>query len=142
MLNQQTWLRVAWILSCFLVGVDGHESKLTDWVKRANVTELACEGQKIVLSCDEQDGIKVKSAFWGRNDPNICKSIDPKKTNNICKPMDPKYPLKKVSDICDASIRCEVEASEAYFEVPLCPRVSKYFKVVYDCRAMSGLGSK
>lgn len=138
--NRLVWIFFACFLSC-LLGINGHESKLTDWVKRANVSELACEGQKMLLSCDEQDGIKIQSAFWGRNSSTICKTTDSTKTNNICKPLDSNYPLKKLSDICDATSRCEIDASEAYFEVPLCPRIAKYLKVVYDCRAMSGLGS-
>lgn len=138
--SRKVWIFLACFWWCLLV-VYGHESKLTNWVKRANVSELACEGQKMLLACDEQDGIKIQSAFWGRNNSAICRTTDSAKTNNICKPLDANYPLKKLSDICDGTSRCEIDASEAYFEVPLCPRIAKYLKVVYDCRAMSGLGS-
>lgn len=128
--------------SALFSGISAHESKLTKLVKLANVTELACEGEKVVLTCDEGDGIKIKSAFWGRNDTKLCPSKDKNKTNDLCKPFNPSYPLEKLASICDASSRCEVDASEAYFEVPLCKSKSKYLRVVYDCRAMSGLGSR
>lgn len=134
---------IIWMFSMLLNGISSHESKLTNWIKRANVTEIACEGQKAVLSCDEGDGIKMKSAFWGRNDTKLCPPpSNTNKTNNLCKPYNPKYPQEKLESICDGLPRCEVHASEAYFEIPLCKGNSKYLRVVYDCRAMSGLGSR
>jgi len=136
------WVTI-WIFAVFLKGTSSHESKLTNWIKRSNVTEIACEGQQAVLSCDEGDGIKMKSAFWGRNDTKLCPPPrNANKTTNLCKSYNLRYPLEKLEIICDGQPRCEVHASEAYFEVPLCKGVSKYLQVVYDCRAMSGLGSR
>lgn len=145
--RQVCWLGLLWAVSIFLdYGMTGHISQLTNWIKQANITELACEGKRIFLSCNEGEGIKIKSAFWGRDDPYLCSSGNTPEitnsTNQLCKPLNPSYPLVKLKQICDASPTCEVDASEAYFEIPLCKNITKYLRLVYDCRAMSGLGAR
>ena len=128
----------------FFVNFTGHcfESKLTDVVRKASIIELGCDGQSIYLMCGREEGIKVKSVFWGRNDTTTCPSSKPRKTTKqLCKAGDPSYPLKKVTNLCDSKTMCALDASETYFEAPVCPNVAKYLKVVYDCRLMSGLGA-
>lgn len=128
----------------FLLNFTGYcfESKLTNLVRKANIIELGCEGQPINLMCGSEEGIKVKSVFWGRSDTTTCPSANPKKTTKqLCKEGDPNYPLKKVKTLCDSEPRCILHASETYFEAPLCPKVSKYLRVVYDCRLMSGMNA-
>ncbi|EDO47279.1 predicted protein [Nematostella vectensis] len=86
--------------------LNAFESTLTGIVKKANVTDLACTGQKMTLLCDESEGIKIKSAFWGRDDPYVCS--DSKPIEKRCKSMNPNYPRDKLSSICDSESRvCE-----------------------------------
>ena len=118
------------------------ESKLTNVIRKANITELGCAKQSITLMCGKEEGIKVNSAFWGRNDTKTCPSSEPKKTSKqLCKSKDKNYPLKKIQTLCDGRTVCTLDASEAYFETPVCPGVAKYLKVIYDCRLMSGMGA-
>ena len=119
------------------------ESKITNLIRKANITELGCDGQSTSLVCGSEEGIKIRSVFWGRKDTTTCPSQDPKKTTKqLCKTKDPTYPLKKVKTLCDGKALCSLDASETYFEAPLCPKVAKYLKVVYDCRVMSGMGAR
>ena len=144
---REIFRRALWIVTCCFAlqfhGCSSFESELTNLVKKANIKELACEGQSINLSCSPEEGIKVKSAFWGRNDVKTCPSEDPAKTHTVlCKPTDTAYPMKKLSAICDKKTLCVVNASETFFEKTMCPKVAKYLNLVYDCRVMSGMGAK
>ena len=135
--------RALWIVTCCFArqfnGCRSFESELTNLVKKANIKELACEGQSINLSCSPEEGIKVKSAFWGRNDVKTCPSEDPAKTHTVlCKPTDTAYPMKKLSAICDKKTLCVVNASEAFLEKTMCPKVVPESSVRLSCYERHG----
>ena len=119
------------------------ESKLTKLVRQGNITGLGCEGNTLWLSCaGQEEGLKINSAFWGRSDLKTCLGDKPSKQLKVCPPTEPLYALKKLSTVCDAQPFCNVPVNDAFFEKPLCPGVSKFLKVVYDCRVMSGMGAR
>lgn len=139
---------VEWIiiccLSCFLMASGlPFESTLTKWVRLANATALGCEGNMLWLSCaGQEEGLKINSAFWGRDDLKTCIPDKPSQQLKFCPPTDPLYPLTKLRSACEKQPFCNVPVSDAFFEKPLCPGVAKYLKVVYDCRMMSGMGAR
>lgn len=119
------------------------ESALTNWVRLANATALGCEGNMLSLSCaGQEEGLKINSAFWGRDDLKTCLSEKPSQQLKFCPPADPQYALGKLRSVCEKQPSCGVPVSDAFFEKSLCPGVSKFLKVVYDCRMMSGMGAR
>ena len=107
------------------------------------MTALACDGQSVILTCPEEQGIKILSAFWGRSDTTTCALEKSGRSHTeLCQPTEPSYPAKKLSEICDKKALCDVNASEAFFETELCPKVAKYLNIRYDCRIMSGMGAR
>ena len=139
---------VKWILlSCFsfLVFASGlpFESTLTNWIRLANATALGCEGNMLSLSCaGQEEGLKINSAYWGRDDLKTCLPDKPSKPLKFCPPTDPQYALKKLRSVCETQPSCGVPVSDVFFEKSLCPGVPKFLKVVYDCRMMSGMGAR
>ena len=120
--------------SCFV-------NELSRIVTSSNQVEIACEGRSLNLMCMNNEGIKVKSAFWGRDNANICPPLDNKKSSTVhCKPSCFFYPLAKLIQFCDGRQFCNLRATELFFERPLCcPKVKKFLRVVYDCHRMTGL---
>lgn len=118
------------------------ESELTKWVRLANATALGCDGNMLSLSCSgEEEGLKINSAFWGRDDLKTCLPDKPSKELKFCPPTNV---LAKLRHVCEKHPFCNFPVSEAFFECPdvPCPDVPKFLKVVYDCRMMSGMGAR
>ena len=116
------------------------ESDLTKWVRLANATALGCEGNMLSLSCaGQEEGLKINSASWGRDDLKTCL---PDKPLNQLKFCPPTSTLAKLRDVCEKRPFCSFPVSEVFFEKSLCPAVPKFLKVVYDCRMMSGMGAR
>lgn len=129
----------------FLAFVSAHpfESTLTNWVRLANATALGCEGNMLSMSCSgQEEGLKIKSAFWGRDDLKTCLPDKLSMQLNFCPPSDPQYALEKLRSVCEKQPFCSIPVSEMFFEKSLCPGVSKFLKVLYDCRVMSGMGAR
>lgn len=139
---QREWSYIFWGLS-WLVSTFGlpFESNLTKWVRLANATALGCEGNMLSLSCaGQQEGLKINSAFWGRDDAKTC--LPDKSSKQLCPPTKPLYALAKLRSVCEKRPFCIFPVSEAFFEEKLCPGVAKFLKVGYDCRMMSGMGAR
>ncbi|RMX51057.1 hypothetical protein pdam_00018896 [Pocillopora damicornis] len=135
---------ICWCLSWLFTAFGfPFESNLTEWVRQANATALGCEGHMLTLSCaGQEEGLKINSAFWGRNDLKTCIPDKPREQMKMCSPVEPLYAVKKLRHVCEGQPTCGFPVSDAFFEKPLCPGVSKFLKVVYDCRMMSGMGAK
>lgn len=121
------------------------ESNLTKWVRLANATALGCEGNMLSLSCaGEEEGLKINSAFWGRDDLKTCLPDKPSNQLKFCPPTDQLRlaVTEKLRSVCEKRPFCSIPVSEAFFEKSLCPAVPKFLKVVYDCRMMSGMGAR
>ena len=133
---------------CFsiLAIVSGHpfESTLTNWVRLANATALGCEGYMLSLSCaGQEEGLKINSAFWGRDDLKTCLPDKPSVQKlKFCPSTEPQYALEKLRSVCEKRPFCSIPLSDLFFEKSPCPGVSKFLKVVYDCRVMSGMGAR
>ena len=93
------------------------------------------------LSCaGEEEGLKINSAFWGRDDLRTCL---PEKHSNSLKFCPPAgNTLKFLRHVCEKRPFCTFPVSEMFFEKSPCPGVPKFLKVRYDCRMMSGMGSR
>lgn len=119
-----------------------HVNELSSVIVQANQQELACEGSDLNLMCGIEQGIKILSAFWGRNDTKTCALEAEKhsqKTTIPCTPYCSSYPLEKVKSICNKKQFCTLSATTSFFELPLCcPNVLKYLKVSYNCHLMTG----
>lgn len=139
-------LESSYILRCLswlvlVTGLPRFESKLTKWVRLRNASALGCEGNMLSLSCaGEEEGLKINSAFWGRDDLKTCL---PEKHSNLLKFCPPAgNTLKFLRHVCEKRPFCTFPVSEMFFEKSPCPGVPKFLKVRYDCRMMSGMGSR
>ena len=134
---------ILWYLSWLVLvtGLPRFESKLTKWVRLRNASALGCEGNMLSLSCaGEEEGLKINSAFWGRDDLRTCL---PEKHSNSLKFCPPAgNTLKFLRHVCEKRPFCTFPVSEMFFEKSPCPGVPKFLKVRYDCRMMSGMGSR
>lgn len=134
---------ILWYLSWLVLvtGLPRFESKLTKWVRLRNASALGCEGNMLSLSCaGEEEGLKINSAFWGRDDLKTCL---PEKHSNSLKFCPPAgNTLKFLRHVCEKRPFCTFPVSEMFFEKSPCPGVPKFLKVRYDCRMMSGMGSR
>ena len=133
-------------LYCCFMKASGRpfESTLTNWVRLANATALGCDGNMLSLSCGgQEEGLKINSAFWGRDDLNTCLPDKPSAMNfKLCAPTQPYYALAKLQSSCEKQPFCNIPVSDLFFERSFCPGVAKFLKVVYDCRVMSGMGAR
>lgn len=139
---QLEWRYILWYLSWLVNMAFGlpFESALTNWVRLANATALGCEGNMLSLSCaGQEEGLKINSAVWGRDDLKTCLPDKPSKQLNFCSPKTVPVDL---THICEKQPSCSFYVSEALFGKPFCPSVPKFLKVVYDCRMMSGMGAR
>ena len=126
-----------------MIGLPAFESDLTKWVRLGNATALGCEGNMLSLSCaGEEEGLKINSAFWGRDDLKTCLPEKPANHRQLkfCPPAGDT--LGFLRHVCEKRPFCTFPVSEEFFEKSLCPGVPKFLKVVYDCRMMSGMGAR
>ena len=130
-------------LWCHVACCMPYESELTNWVRLANATALGCEGQPLTLTCaGQEEGLKINSAFWGRDDLKTCLPSGHGVQLKLCPQTDPSYSKEKLRAVCDKKPFCILPVSDAFFDKPLCPNVSKFLKIIYDCRMMSGMGAR
>ena len=88
--------------------------------------------QRKVLKWSLPSGVEM---MWKRT----CPSEDPDKTHTVlCKPTDTAYPMKKLSAICDKKTLCVVNASEAFLEKTMCPKVVPESSVRLSCYERHG----
>lgn len=137
------WSYILWCLSWFVrvIGLPAFESDLTKWVRLGNATALGCQGNMLSLSCaGEEEGLKINSAFWGRDDLKTCLPEKPSNSLKFCPPAGDT--LKFLRHVCEKRSFCTFPVSEMFFEKSPCPGVPKFLKVGYDCRMMSGMGAR
>lgn len=140
---QLEWRYILWCLSWLVtaIGLPAFESDLTKWVRLGNATALGCQGNMLSLSCaGEEEGLKINSAFWGRDDLKTCLPDKPSKSVKFCPPAG--NTLKFLRHVCEKRPFCTFPVSEMFFEKSPCPGVLKFLKVGYDCRVMSGMGAR
>jgi len=140
---QLEWSYILWCLSWLVtvIGLPAFESNLTKWVRLGNATALGCQGNMLTLSCaGEEEGLKINSAFWGRDDLKTCLPDNHSNPLKLCPPAGET--LKFLRHVCEKRPTCTFPVSEMFFEKSMCPGVPKFLKVGYDCRMMSGMGAR
>lgn len=97
---------------------------------------VTCQGQKEWIQCDgPYELIKIKDAFWGRDDDKTCTKDEVThglRTDKNCV-QDAENTLKKVREACDSENVCEVVASDIYFDKTDCPDVHKFLRLKWQC---------
>lgn len=107
-------------------------------VPQANKIVL-CDSEKTLLTCPSDWVVKVNSAFWGRENSQICPSENGK---SICPGA--SETVSKLRSNCNNNPGCIVRAKfkELQNGGENCPRVSKYLVVNYACRPSSGIARR
>lgn len=107
-------------------------------VPQANRIVL-CKSEKSLLTCPSDWVIRVNSAFWGRENPDICPSVN---GHNNCPGA--SETISKLRTNCNNNPGCVVRAlsDELQNGGENCPHVSKYLIVNYACRPSSGLARR
>lgn len=79
--------------------------------------------------------IKVRNAFWGRDNEVSCSRAAVEhglKADKMCA-QDESNTMVKVQNSCDGENACELIASPVYFDRTDCPDVYKYLRVNWEC---------
>jgi len=95
---------------------------------------VACEGQKLWIQCQQYELIKVKEAYWGREDHVTCSDTPAGLSREVCD-ANSDNAFQKVDAQCKGQQNCEVVASNIFFDDNSCGNVYKYLKVKYECEA-------
>nr|XP_022344063.1 L-rhamnose-binding lectin CSL3-like [Crassostrea virginica] len=100
------------------------------------ITDRACEGGTLYLSCPRGQSINVTYANYGRTNPFSCSSGGPQSTNCYS-----PYALQTVRRTCQGQNQCSISASDSLFGDP-CPQTYKYLEVDYECERSPGQGNR
>ena len=135
-------LLVGLIILANLQESTAHKKKLTEWVKMADALAVGCEGEYVDINCPNYEGIRIVSAFWGRDDVVTCQPdnpLEPKSYKDMCKPVAKDYAFRKVKHMCQGIESCKIPATTLFFDTEMCPNVLKYLRIKYECRHMTGM---
>ena len=116
--------------------------RLTNWVKATENVAIACQNEEVNLNCNDYEGIRIKEAFWGRDNNVDCEVDDPLSTmtnKETCFPLDKDYAYRKTAEICQGHQSCTLMGTSMNFDTSLCPHVKKFARVAYECRQLSGM---
>lgn len=103
--------------------------------KEKRQTTITCQGQKDWLQCPTYQLIKIKDAFWGRDDEKTCTRSHAERslqTTKMCA-QDESNTMTKLQNACDGESACELVASPIYFDRTDCPDVYKFLRVNWEC---------
>lgn len=103
--------------------------------KEKRKSTITCQGQKDWLQCPTYQLIKIKDAFWGRDDSKTCSRSHAERslqTTKMCA-QDESNTMAKLQNACDGESACELVASPVYFDRTDCPEVYKYLRVNWEC---------
>lgn len=98
-------------------------------------TTTTCQGQKDWLQCPTYQLIKIKDAFWGRDDDKTCTRSHTERSlqsSKMCA-QDESNTMAKLQNACDGESACELVASPVYFDRTDCPDVYKFLRVNWEC---------
>uniref|UniRef100_A0A7S4LF31 SUEL-type lectin domain-containing protein n=1 Tax=Eutreptiella gymnastica TaxID=73025 RepID=A0A7S4LF31_9EUGL len=94
---------------------------------------VICGGEKNWLQCPQYELIKVKAAFWGREDQSTCPKAPAGLTTERLCGTNPANTTQKVKGQCENEQACELVASNIFFDDNTCGNVYKYLKVEHEC---------
>uniref|UniRef100_A0A3P9CZZ2 SUEL-type lectin domain-containing protein n=1 Tax=Maylandia zebra TaxID=106582 RepID=A0A3P9CZZ2_9CICH len=86
------------------------------------LTALVCQGSAAVLHCPQESVINIRSAFYGRQNADICPHFDGSESVGGI--------LPKYRKMCDNLPFCFAYAN---VDPDPCPTVSKYLELIYSC---------
>jgi len=108
------------------------QGRTSDEKRKSTIT---CQGQKDWLQCPTYQLIKIKDAFWGRDDEKTCSRSHSERslsTSKMCA-QDESNTMAKLQNACDGESACELVASPVYFDRTDCPDVYKFLRVDWEC---------
>ncbi|XP_048753158.2 L-rhamnose-binding lectin CSL3-like [Ostrea edulis] len=100
------------------------------------ITELACEGDSLQLSCPRGQSINVTYANYGRTRGYPCPAPGLQDTSCYS-----RFSLQTVRENCQDQNQCSVSASDYIFGDP-CPNTYKYLEVTYQCELPQSQGTR
>jgi len=94
-----------------------------------------CEGEDVVMECEEGQVIKIRGAYYGRRDRNTCPVTD-QMDSVQCDYQDAR---EAIVDLCDGEQTCVVPVNLDFFDGfsghgDPCPGTHKYLSGHYQCR--------
>ncbi|XP_065651199.1 protein eva-1 homolog C-like [Hydra vulgaris] len=119
-----------------------YTGRLSNWLIDKSNTAIACQGDSENIMCDAYQGIRIKDAFWGRDNKVDCQvdnPLSPLTDTQMCFTLDKDYAYRKLAEVCQGQQTCQFEGTSLYFDTELCPHIRKYARVKYECRQMSGM---
>ncbi|ELU16314.1 hypothetical protein CAPTEDRAFT_102020, partial [Capitella teleta] len=95
------------------------------------LTGTQCEGKSIYLECQENEGVEIKEAFYGRdpNDQNTCRSSDVEWLPTNCSS---NTALDTLKQLCASKRLCDIYVHPSLLGDP-CVETSKYLNVTFVC---------
>jgi Notch-like protein len=98
----------------------------------------SCDGEEVVLSCEEGQVIKLRGINYGRRDRNTC-PVDNQMDHIRC---DYQNAREVVLDLCDGQQSCTIPVGLDFFDDyhhfgDPCPGTAKYLSGHYQCREPS-----
>ncbi|XP_011422721.4 L-rhamnose-binding lectin CSL3 [Magallana gigas] len=100
------------------------------------ITERACEGSTLYLTCPQGQSINVTYANYGRSNLFVCPAGGQQNTNCYSGSS-----IQTVRNTCQGQNQCSISASDALFGDP-CPSTYKYLEVDYECEVQSPQGNR
>lgn len=100
---------------------------------------LACENEKVTLSCPKNTHIIITHSFFGRLIPSteLCsapKNYIIKKEDTTCDVPEADMKLK---ELCEGKRKCRVTVKSSLVDRDPCPETSKYLQMSYKCKPIS-----
>ncbi|XP_071501977.1 L-rhamnose-binding lectin CSL3-like [Diadema antillarum] len=95
--------------------------------------KIACQDRMLNLNCPSGKRLYVWFASFGRTNLSICKRLRPPTTREYCRSSYFKPARDVVAEKCNGETSCSLRASASVFD-DRCPRVSKYLKVLAECK--------
>ena len=90
-----------------------------------------CNGERKSISCDNDNNISIKSAFFGKRIGTDCRG-DLGYRDDIPECNNPRA-LESVKFLCENHNSCDLAAENVLFGDDVCPGVNKYLEVKYSC---------
>uniref|UniRef100_A0A0N5A1W8 SUEL-type lectin domain-containing protein n=1 Tax=Parastrongyloides trichosuri TaxID=131310 RepID=A0A0N5A1W8_PARTI len=100
---------------------------------------LACENEKITLSCPKNTHIVITHSFFGRLIPSTELCPAPKnyilgKEDTACDVPEADMRLK---ELCEGKRKCRITVKPSFVDRDPCPETSKYLQMSYKCKPIS-----
>uniref|UniRef100_A0A0K0F9G2 Protein eva-1 homolog C (inferred by orthology to a human protein) n=1 Tax=Strongyloides venezuelensis TaxID=75913 RepID=A0A0K0F9G2_STRVS len=100
---------------------------------------LACENEKVTLSCPKNTHIIITHSFFGRLIPST--ELCPAPKNYIIGKEDTTCDIPesdmKLKELCEGKRKCRITVKSSFVDRDPCPETSKYLQMSYKCKPIS-----